>query len=73
MRILGAFVILAGFIALGAPGLAADPFPPSGAAKLAAYSVCRSAAIVDMGAVGVEFVGRVHRHCEDHRRVEAPG
>jgi hypothetical protein len=52
MRILGAFVILAGLIALGAPALAADPFPRTGAAKLAAYTVCRSAAIVDMGSVG---------------------
>jgi hypothetical protein len=37
---------------LVAPAFAADPFPVSGAAKLAAYSVCRSAVIVDMGPVG---------------------
>ncbi len=41
-----------GAIALAAPAFAADPFPVSGAAKLAAYSVCRSAVIVDMGPVG---------------------
>jgi hypothetical protein len=31
---------------------AADAFPNSGSAKLAAYAVCRSAVIVDMGPVG---------------------
>jgi hypothetical protein len=51
LRTLGAFLILAA-VAPGAPAFAADPFPASGAAKLAAYSVCRSAAIVDMGPVG---------------------
>jgi hypothetical protein len=39
-------------IAASAPGFAADAFPASGAAKLAAYAVCRSAVIVDMGPVG---------------------
>jgi hypothetical protein len=52
MRLLSAFVILIAFIAGAAPAFAAEPFPPSGAAKLAAYTVCRSAAIVDMGPVG---------------------
>ena len=36
-------------------------------AKLAAYAVCRSLAIVDMGPVGLELVGGVHRHREDSR------
>jgi hypothetical protein len=49
---LRAIFILAAAVAFGAPALAADPFPPSGAAKLAAYTVCRSAVIVDMGPVG---------------------
>jgi hypothetical protein len=49
MRFLSAFVI---FTAVAAPALAADPLPKSGEAKLAAYTVCRSAAIVDMGPVG---------------------
>jgi hypothetical protein len=49
---LRALFILAAAVALGAPALAAEPFPPSGAAKLAAYTVCRSAVIVDMGPVG---------------------
>ena len=52
MRILGAFLILAGAAALSAPAFAAEPFPASGAAKLAAYAVCRSAVIIDMGPVG---------------------
>ena len=52
MRTLSAFLIFAATIALGAPAFAADPFPVSGAAKLAAYSVCHSAVIVDMGPVG---------------------
>ena len=52
MRSLGALLILAAVVAFGAPAFAADPFPPTGSAKLAAYSVCRSAVIVDMGPVG---------------------
>jgi hypothetical protein len=39
-------------MAAGGPALAAEPFPASGSAKLAAYAVCRSAVIVDMGPVG---------------------
>src|SRR5271156_5268989 len=52
MRLLTAFIIFAAFIALDRPVFAAEPFPASGAAKLAAYTVCRSAVIVDMGPVG---------------------
>jgi hypothetical protein len=48
---LGAFLFVVA-VASSAPAFAADPFPASGAAKLAAYSVCRSAVIVDMGPVG---------------------
>jgi hypothetical protein len=46
------FLFTAAAFALSAPALAAEPFPPSGSAKLAAYTVCRSAVIVDMGPVG---------------------
>ena len=35
-----------------APVCAAEPFPRTGEAKLAAYAVCHSLAIVDMGKVG---------------------
>jgi len=52
LRTLRTVLFLAAVIVFGAPALAADPFPVSGAAKLAAYSVCRSAVIVDMGPVG---------------------
>jgi hypothetical protein len=45
-------LILAAAVASAAPALAADAFPASGVAKLAACSVCRSAVIVDMGPVG---------------------
>ena len=52
MRTFRAPLILAAVIESQAPALAADPLPNSGAAKLAAYAVCRSLAIVDMGPVG---------------------
>jgi hypothetical protein len=52
VRLLGALVVLSAFMASGAPAFAADPFPKNGAVKLAAYTVCRSLAIVDMGPVG---------------------
>ena len=52
MRPLAAFVIFAAFIASGVPTFAAEPLPKTGSAKLAAYAVCRSAVIVDMGPVG---------------------
>jgi hypothetical protein len=52
LRILGAPLVLVALIACRAPAFAADAFPKSGAAKLAAYAVCRSLAIVDMGPVG---------------------
>jgi hypothetical protein len=52
LRSLGALLILAAVVAFNVAAFAADPFPPTGSAKLAAYSVCRSAVIVDMGPVG---------------------
>jgi hypothetical protein len=45
-------LISAAAITSRAPAFAADPFPTSGSANLAAYSVCRSAVIVDMGTLG---------------------
>jgi len=50
LRTLGALFILAAAVLSPALTFAADPFPASGAAKLAAYSVCRAAVILDMGA-----------------------
>ena len=52
MRLFGALFILAVLIGPPATAMAADPLPSSGVAKLAAYTVCRSLAIVDMGPVG---------------------
>ena len=52
MRTLRALLIAAGAAAASGTAFADEPFPPSGSAKLAAYAVCRSAVIVDMGPVG---------------------
>jgi hypothetical protein len=52
MRVLSAFVIFIAVIASATLAFADEPFPASGAAKLAAYTVCRSAVIIDMGPVG---------------------
>jgi hypothetical protein len=52
LRTLGAFLILAAAVTSRAPAYAAESLPNSGSAKLAAYAVCRSLAIVDMGPVG---------------------
>jgi hypothetical protein len=52
VRIFGILVVMAAWTLASASGFAAEPFPPSGSAKLAAYTVCHSAVIVDMGPVG---------------------
>ena len=52
IRLFGALFILTALTASPATAIAAATFPQSGAAKLAAYAVCRSLAIVDMGPVG---------------------
>jgi len=52
MRTLGASLLFAALAAAQSPGVAAEAFPNTGAAKLAAYAVCRSAVTVDMGPVG---------------------
>jgi hypothetical protein len=51
MRISSTFLLSAALAASQA-AFAAEPMPKEGAAKLAAYAVCRSLAIIDMGAVG---------------------
>ena len=51
MRALSAFLSLV-LLAYSGPALAGEPLPEEGAAKLSAYAVCRSLAIVDMGPVG---------------------
>ena len=52
MRNSGALVCLSVSIACAASASAGEPLPSTGAAKLAAYAICRSLAIVDMGPVG---------------------
>jgi hypothetical protein len=52
MRVWSAFLLPAALAASQAPALAGEPLPKTGAAKLAAYAVCRSLAIVDMGPIG---------------------
>jgi hypothetical protein len=51
LRVLATLICPIAMIALCAPA-AADPLPESGAAKFAAYQVCRSLAALDMGASG---------------------
>ena len=50
MRNFVAFAVLVASLGSHSPALADEPFPKTGAAKLAAYAVCRSLAIVDMRA-----------------------
>jgi hypothetical protein len=52
LRILGGLVLSAAVAAGGTPTFAKEPLPKEGAVKLAAYAVCRSLAIIDMGPVG---------------------
>ena len=54
MRVLGTLVLPIALIELCAPASAGEALPESGAAKLAAYQVCRPLAVVDMGPVGSE-------------------
>jgi hypothetical protein len=52
VRLSGGLFFAISVIASHGPAVASDPFPPSGAAKLAAYVVCHSAVLIDMGPVG---------------------
>jgi hypothetical protein len=52
MRVLSASVAFLGLSLISAPATADSPFPRIGSAKLAAYTVCRSLDIIDMGTVG---------------------
>lgn len=52
MRILGTLFLSIGLIALCAPAHASDALEGNGAAKLAAYQVCKSLAAIDMGPSG---------------------
>ena len=52
MRTFNAFVPSLILLATAASALGGEALPQTGAAKLAAYAVCRSLAIIDMGSVG---------------------
>lgn len=52
MHVGGLLFATFGLFSLAAPALAADGFPETGSAKLAAYQVCRTVASVDMGLAG---------------------
>ena len=67
MRTLSAVLIFAAAIASRAPAFAADPFPATGAAKLAAYSVCRSSLIVEMGP---GMIIQFEKSCEEMLELE---
>ena len=54
MRILGTIFLAIALIELCAPASASEALPENGAAKLAAYQVCRPLVVVDMGAAGSE-------------------
>lgn len=54
MRVLGTLLLSLAMIEFCAPAHAIGPLPENGAAKLAAYLVCRPLASVDMGAAGSE-------------------
>jgi hypothetical protein len=54
LRVLGVIVFAVAAIGLCAPASASDALPENGAAKLAAYEVCRPLAVVDMGSAGSE-------------------
>ena len=54
LRVLGTIFLAIASIGLCAPASASEALPESGAAKLAAYQVCRPLAVVDMGPAGSE-------------------
>jgi hypothetical protein len=52
MRTLSAGAAFLGLSLIAMPAAADSPFPRAGSAKVAAYTVCRSLGIIDMGKVG---------------------
>ena len=55
---------------VGRAGVRRRSVPVSGAAKLSAYSVCRSAVIVDMGPVGSNSSAECNGIVKTQRRIE---
>lgn len=57
LRALGFFIlpaILLPAALIAATSQAAEPLPPTGSARLAAYQVCKALSVIDMGAAGSE-------------------
>jgi hypothetical protein len=54
LRLLGTICLPIALIGLCAPASASEALPENGAAKLAAYQVCHTLAVVDMGPAGSE-------------------
>jgi hypothetical protein len=89
MRIPSASVAFLGLSLISIPAAADSPFPRTGSAKFAAYTVCRSLGLIDMGTVGsqssADCVGIVKSkeaaktldnlaiHCLEESRARADG
>jgi hypothetical protein len=89
MRILSASVACLGLSLMSMAASADSPFPRTGSAKLAAYTVCRSLGAIDMGTLGsqssADCVGIVKSkeaaktldnlaiHCLEESRARADG
>jgi len=89
MRIRSASAAFLGLSLISMPAAADSPFPRTGSAKLAAYTVCRSLGVIDMGTVGsqsaADCVGIVKNkeaaktldnlaiHCLEESRARADG
>jgi hypothetical protein len=54
LRVLGTIILPIALIELCAPAAAGEALPENGAAKLSAYQVCHTLAVVDMGPAGSE-------------------
>ena len=60
MRVLGTLLLSLAMIEFCAPASATGSLPENGAAKLAAYQVCRPLAAIDMGAAGSQTATECH-------------
>jgi hypothetical protein len=60
LRVLGTLFLSLAMIEACAPAHAIEPLPETGAAKLAAYLVCRPLAAIDMEALGSETSTECH-------------
>ena len=73
LQVLGTIFLPIALIELCAPAFAGEALPENGAAKLAAYQVCHTLAVVDMGSAGSEILHRVQRHRQKSGQSKAAG